>query len=131
MRLPAIARHTLIASACALCLGSACAKGSQPTTTVSHDGGATEIAPSCAAIEARVKSLYEEAAEQEGIAMNLRSEFVSANLHMVMKDCRLSPANRTSCLREAKSVEAVEGTCLEYLDDQGTVEGHQFAGAVQ
>jgi hypothetical protein len=115
--------------ACTLLLSAACAKGSKPASPVSNDGGATAIVPSCEAMESKVEALYREAAETDKVAANLRSDFVSANLHMVLTDCRLSPADRTACLRRATSIEEIESTCLEFLDDQGTVEGYRFGGA--
>lgn len=120
-------RLSLIASS--LLLLGACAKGSQPASPVSRDGGETNIELSCGAMEHKVESLYKEAAERQEVAVNLRTEFVSANLHMVMRDCQLSPQVRTECLQQALHVQDIESKCLEYLDDQGTVEGYRFAGA--
>lgn len=113
---------------CAPLVSGACAKGSQPASPVSRDGGETEIDGSCEALEHKVSLLYEQAAKGDGVAANLQGEFVSANVTMVMNDCQLRPAVRISCLQEATTVAEVESKCLEYLDDQGTVEGYRFAG---
>lgn len=105
-----------------------CPKGGTPASPVSGDGGSTKIEVSCAALEHKVSVLYKEAAESSGLAPNLHSEFVSANLQMVMNDCKLRPAVRAECLEKASSVPQMEAECLEFLDDQGTVEGYRFAG---
>jgi hypothetical protein len=114
---------------CALLLLGSCAKGSQPASPVSRDGGETDVTVGCGAMEHKLKTLYQDSAEREGVAPNLRSEYISANVHMVMNDCKLSPTVRTNCLQQAKSADEVESKCLEYLDDQGTVEGFRFAGS--
>ncbi len=113
---------------CALLLLGSCAKGSQPASPVSRDGGETDVAVSCGAMEHKLKMLYQDSAKDEGVAPNLQSEYISANVHMVMSDCNLSPAVRTTCLQQAKDVQEVESKCLEFLDEQGTVEGYRFAG---
>jgi hypothetical protein len=114
---------------CALLLLCSCAKGSPPASPVSRDGGETDVTVSCGAMEHKLKTLYQDAAELEGVAPNLRSEYISANIHMVISDCQLSPAVRTTCLQQAKNAQEVESKCLEYLDDQGTVEGYRFSNS--
>jgi hypothetical protein len=114
---------------CALLLLSSCAKGSQPATPVSRDGGETDVALGCGAMEQKLRSLYQASAELEGVAPNLQSEYISANVHMVITDCKVSPTVRTTCLQRAKTAQDVEAKCLEYLDDQGTVEGFRFSNS--
>jgi hypothetical protein len=108
-----------------LALGS-CAKSSQPASPVSRDGGETDIIRSCEGMHSKIEGLYQAEAEATEIPANRRGEFVSANLHMVMSDCRLSPARSYSCLQRATTVREVEQECLVFLDDEGTVEGFRF-----
>jgi hypothetical protein len=117
-------RSTVIFAA-VLMLG-ACAKTSKPASPVTRDGGETNIVQNCGAMQHKVKSLYEEAADSEAIVPNRRSEFIAANLHMVMSDCRLSPAQGYACLQQVKTAKELENACLVYLDDEGTVEGYRF-----
>jgi hypothetical protein len=106
-------------------LGS-CAKGSKPASPVSRDGGETDIIRSCEGMQSKVEGLYEAEAIKTEVPPNRRSEFISANTHMVLSDCRLSPAESYSCLQHATTVAQMEHDCLVFLDDEGTVEGFQF-----
>ena len=117
----------LIAALLMLGMLGACSKGNKSALRISGDGVETDIVRSCAAMQHRVEELYQQAAEQSGMAANRRSEFVSANLHMVMSDCRLNPTEGYACLQEAKSVTELEDRCLVPLDDEGSVEGSRFA----
>lgn len=111
----------------ALLMLGACPKGNKPASPVSRDGGETDIVRTCQAMHSKVEGLYQKEADREGIAPNLRSEFVEANLHMVMRDCRQRPALGYACLQRSRSVAELEADCLIFLDDEGTVEGFRFA----
>ena len=83
----------------------------------------------CEAFADKVSNLYRGAAEAEGIATNLQSDFVTANVHMVLVDCQSAPERLTRCLDQAGSVADLETHCLLPLDEAGTVEGRHFSGA--
>ena len=112
-----------------LLLLGGCPKRGTPASPVSRDGGSTKVELNCDALVNRVSMLYQEAAKREGLAANLQDEFVSANVKMVMDDCRLSPVVRSECLQRVNTVAQLEAECLEFLDDQGTVEGYRFGGS--
>ena len=81
----------------------------------------------CEESEATVRALYLEAAESEGVASNLQSDYLQANVQMTMNDCRLDPNRVIACLHRAKSAEQIENRCLTPLDEAGTTEGKLFA----
>lgn len=106
------------------CLASAFACGtSTPSTTL----GAEDEPVTCESMRGHVQAIYREASQSEGVAANLSSEFVSANVHMVMADCVEAPERVRTCVRDARSARQIESECLLPLDDEGTVEGQRFA----
>ena len=97
---------------------------SRRVTSGSGDGGQGRT-QSCEAIQAKVEGLYRKSAESEGIAHNLRTEYLSANLHMVLVDCKRDP-QVLPCLQRSKSVAELEANCLVPIDDEGTTEAQAF-----
>ncbi len=88
------------------------------------DGGQTR-AQRCETIQVKVEELYRKSAELEGIAQNLRTEYLSANLHMVLVDCKRAP-QVLPCLQRSKNVAEIEANCLVPIDDEGTAEAQAF-----
>lgn len=103
----------------------ACSQGKSPVgPQYSEDGGS---ASACESIQETVEAHYERAAIEEEVALNLRPEFVEANVHMVMVDCKANPAAVISCVNAADSAKALETDCLAPLDEAGEVEGKTFS----
>ena len=89
-----------------------------------EDGAA---AAACESIAETGAAHYEKAAEKERIAEAMRAEFVEANLHMLMVDCRAHPSTVIPCVAAAGSAAQIEEQCLSPLDEAGDVEGKYFS----
>ena len=111
----------------ALAVLGSCGTSATPASPkgTGDDGGYQAL--DCDSIVEHVEHIYHRAAEAEKVAANLLSEFVSANLHMVMVDCKNAPAAVLACLHRVKSARDLEAQCLLPLDDEGTTEAHKFA----
>ena len=104
---------------------AACGQSKAPVTPVtSSDGGQ---GASCDPAAVKAASLYKQAAIDEGLAVNLHTDFVEANVHMVMVDCKSNPESVLRCVAQAANAAAVENSCLAPLDDDGEVEGRYFS----
>jgi len=102
-----------------------CGQSKAPVGPGPRDDAAASI--ECDALVEKTKSLYQAAATQEKLALNLQAEFVEANTHMVMVDCKAAPKTVGPCIAEAASVKQIEEECLAPLDEAGSVEGQQFS----
>jgi len=116
----------ILSAAClcafALGCGSGTKVGHRPADDAS-DGGPPKM--NCAGAAAKVEGLYTKAAESEGIAVNLRSAYLSANVHMVRVDCDRD-SSVLPCLLRSKTVAEIESNCLLPLDDEGEAEQREF-----
>ncbi len=97
----------------------------RPTSGSGDGDGGQARGQSCETIQVKVEDLYRKSAESEGVAQNLRAEYLSANLHMVLVDCKRDP-QVLSCLQRSKSVAEIEANCLVPIDDEGTAEARAF-----
>lgn len=117
-------RSIPIACLCVFLIGCGSNKSSQRASN-RGDGGTVSL-QGCDALKAKVEGLYRKSAKSEEVSINLQSEYISANLHMVMKDCQRDAAV-LPCLQRSKSVAEIESNCLLPLDDQGNAEAKEFS----
>lgn len=108
----------------ALALLGACSGKSKGTDT----GGDGATAADCSPHEAKVRQLYEAEEPNADTTPALRAELVTANVHMVMSDCRKKPNTVAPCLAEAESIADIESRCVIPLDDLGEVEARELGG---
>lgn len=106
-------------------LCTACGQSQAPVAPQAGDDAGDTA--NCESLTRKATGLYQVAAVDEGLAPNLHTEFVEANVHMVMVDCHAQPKLVISCVASAETVADIESKCLIPLDDSGEVEALQFA----
>jgi hypothetical protein len=104
----------------------ACARSGQPDGVESPPGA-------CEGLRAHVRSLYLAATPlaKDGDAATLADEITTANVDMVLTDCRRAPDRIAPCVERATDVATVEHDCMIQLDDEGRVDGAELAGSAQ
>jgi hypothetical protein len=119
---------------CALVLAACagCSQGGRKASTKQRDdgGGDPHVAQRCSGLAAHVRALY--VAEQEPASADpdikaLVEDVLSANVDMVLTDCRDDVGRVAPCIERARRVADLERECLIPLDDDGQVEGRKFS----
>jgi hypothetical protein len=100
----------------------------------SKPGDSTKPPPAgpCDGLATHVEALYRAQGQEDpekAPAQPGDSTAASADVDMMLIDCRADPERVLACARAATSVGQLEHECLIPLDDQGRVEGRAFTGA--
>ena len=116
-----------------VCLAACNGKKKEATVPpVGGDAGAIVVNGDPAACEAhtdKISALYRTDAGDppEDADQKARyEEAIADNTHLVLADCRTSPARFAPCIESATSVAFLETSCVIPLDEAGTVEGVTF-----
>ncbi len=134
-----MSRWVLTVALAAALLGCNGKKKQATVPPVGSDAGAS--APTtggdptaCDAQRDKLDALYRAQAgapPKDPAELALYDESISDNVHMVLTDCRRQPARYAPCIESATSVAYLETSCIEPLDEAGTVEGVRFGASAK